>query len=748
MCCSLDKEKIMLRKKFIKATDTYCSFENHVNAPYLRRSFALNFVPTRAQISICGLGFYRLWINGQEITKGLLAPYISNPDHYCYYDTYDVRERLHTGENVIGILLGNGFMNPFGGAVWDFDKADWKDAPKAALELKVQGEDQELVIEADEAFKVHPSPIVFDELRMGEHYDANLEIAGWNLPGFDDSIWEHALPAEAPRGEMKRCNAEPIRIQKRLKPVSVTKCEDGYLYDFGENTAGLTELNITAKPGQKIALWHCEILKDGKFYNDNIIFHDPKYGFYKEYNQKTVYIAKGEMKESYLPSFTYYGFRYVLVQGITREQATEDLLTCLVMNSDLRHIGDFTCSDEVANTLFEMVKRSDLANFYYFPTDCPHREKNGWTGDASMSADHMALLYDVEKSWREWLHNIRKSQNDAGAIPGIVPTAGWGFAWGNGPAWDSVLFNLPYMLYQYRGNTEVIKENAHAMLRYLEYILTRRNPDGTVSIGLGDWVPVGKEADQYEAPLELTDSIMVMDMAQKAAEMFGAIGYERTAEFAESVYKDMRNAIRSNLLDMESLEMAGKCQSSQALALYYGIFEEDEKERAFQKLLQYIHEKNDSVDCGFIGIHAIFHVLSDFGQGELAYHMITKREYPSYGHLLECGETALPESLSKKGVISHWSRNHHFLGDIGKWFMARVAGLYVVDAKHVEFRPDFIRGLTYAKARYDLPSGKVEISWEKKESEYVVKILYPLDVDCKLALSKKQENVRLILNCS
>ena len=134
-----------------------------------------------------------------------------------------------------------------------------------------------------------------------------------------------------------------------------------------------------------------------------------------------------------MPSFVCYGFRYVLVQGITKEQATEDLLTYLVMNSDLRHIGGFKCSDETANTLFEMVKRSDLANFYYFPTDCPHREKNGWTGDASMSSDHMALLYDVEDSWREWLHNIRKSQNGAGALPGIVPTFDWGFDRGNGP---------------------------------------------------------------------------------------------------------------------------------------------------------------------------------------------------------------------------------------------------------------------------------------------------------------------------
>lgn len=727
----------MLQKKFIKATSAYCGFDNHVNAPYLRRSFTLDFTPKTAQIDICGLGFYRLFINGKDITKGALAPYISNPDHYCYYDTYDLSDRLDQGENVIGILLGNGFMNPFGGAIWDFEKADWKGAPRVALELTAQGEGKELRLEADESFKVHPSPILFDEYRMGEHYDAGLEIRGWNMPGFDDGSWENAIPAETPRGELKKCEAEPIRVQKRLQPVSITKCEDGYLYDFGENTAGLTELTITAQPGQQITLWHGEILQDGKFYFKNIIFERPGFEFYYEYNQKTIYIAKGGEKERYVPSFVYYGFRYVLVQGITEEQATKDLLTYLVMNSDLRHIGGFECSDETANTLFEMVKRSDLANFYYFPTDCPHREKNGWTGDASMSSDHMALLYDVEDSWREWLRNIGKSQNAVGAIPGIVPTFDWGFAWGNGPAWDSVLFNLPYMLYKYRGNTDVIRENAHAMVRYLEYILTRRSEDGTVAIGLGDWVPVGKPADAYDAPLALTDSIMVMDMAKKAYEMLTAIGYDRPAQLADGVYRDMRNAIRDNLLDHETMEMAGKCQSSQAMALYYGVFEKAEEEKAFQKLLRYIHQNNDSFDCGFLGMHVLFHVLSDFGQGELAYHMITKKEYPSYGHMIVCGDTAMTETFLRQGEIGS-SHNHHFLGDIARWFMTRVAGLYIADDTHVEIRPDYISSLTFADAYYELPAGKVSVHWEKKGDIYELKVSCPEAVDCKLVLPKEQ----------
>ena len=723
----------MIRKRFIRAAGPFCSFAHHVNAPYLRRSFFLDFEPEEARLEICGLGFYRVFINGKEMTKGKLAPYISNPDQYCYYDVYQVRDELRRGENVIGILLGNGFMNPFGGAVWDFDQADWRGAPRAALWFGARGGGKELILEADRSFRVHPSPIVFDELRMGEHYDANLEIEGWNLPGFDDSGWENAVEAETPRGELRECLAEPVRVMRRLKPAAVTACEDGYLYDFGENAAGFTELHITAEPGQKIVLWHGEILKNGRFYNGNIIFEQENCEFYPEYNQKTVYTAKGGEAENYSESFAYYGFRYVLVQGITKEQATPELLTYLVANSDLRKIGGFSCSDETANTLFQMVQRSDLSNFYYFPTDCPHREKNGWTGDASMSADHMALLYDVENSWREWLAGIRKSQNEEGALPGIVPTSGWGFSWGNGPAWDSVLFNLPYMLYRYRGSKAAIEENAHAMLRYLEYIGKRRNADGTVSIGLGDWVPVGKPADAYDAPLAVTDSIMVMDMAGKAAQMFRAVGYRNQAQFAESLYQEMRGAVRRELLDRETMEMAGRCQSSQALGLYYGVFEKEEEERAFSRLLAFIHAKGDHFDCGFLGLHVLFHVLSDHGCGELAYRMITRRDYPSYGHLLDIGETAIPERFMPDGETD-FSHNHHFLGDIARWFLERVAGICVTDEGHVEIRPDFIPGLSYAAAWYELPGGRVRTRWEKKEDGYEVTVSCPETVECRLAL--------------
>ena len=233
-----------MKKKFVCATRDFTEFDRQIPAPYLRKSFTLSARPEAAEVSICGLGFYLLFVNGKNITKGHIAPYISNPDDVCYYDKYDVAELLCEGENVIGVILGNGMNNCPGGAIWDFDKADFRSAPRMALEFSATVGGGELTFDATEGFLTHPSPILFDDLRGGETYDSRLEIPGWNLPGFIPSGWTPALTAETPRGKMKECTAEPIKPICNLSPVTIRKIDDYYLYDLGVNTAGIPVLKI------------------------------------------------------------------------------------------------------------------------------------------------------------------------------------------------------------------------------------------------------------------------------------------------------------------------------------------------------------------------------------------------------------------------------------------------------------------------------------------------------------------------
>ena len=708
---------------FVKATNEYNTFDKFVPAPYFRKVFTADCAAD-AQISIATCGFYKLFVNGEDITKGALAPYISNPDDIVYQDNYTVS--LNAGENVIGVMLGNGFVNNPGGWVWNFNKSPFRSAPQFALRLTCG----DLVIESNQSFKTTSSPIIFDDYRYGEHYDANLELDGWNNTGFDDSAWGNALPAPTPRGEIRVCEAEPIVITKELKPVSVTKTEDGYLYDFGENCAGVCRLSVNGKKGQRIEMQHGELLIDGKMDTEYIWFPYNEDGvhwpFDKKYIHKDIYTCRGEGVESYTPSFTYHGFQYVMVTGITDEQATEDLLTYIVMNSDLRPCGNFTTSDKTLTALCDMTLRSVLANFYYFPTDCPQREKNGWTADAALSAEHTLLKVDASTSYREWLRNICKAQNTAGALPGIVPTGGWGFTWGNGPAWDSVLAYLPYFSYKYRGDKQIICESSAAFVKYLHYLTTRNDQDGLLSIGLGDWCNVGERYEKVKAPLIVTDTIMAIDIADKMAVMLDAVDMQAQADFARAVAAQYRNAFRAKLIDFDTMTVHGECQTSQAMAIYYNVFTADEKSAAFDRLLDLIKIADDHIDLGVLGARVIFHVLSDFGCADLALKMIARPDFPSYGYIVELGFNTLWERFTREPVDSI---NHHFWGDITAWFVKAIAGIdynpTATDLSRVDIKPHIVENLDDAAAYYDSNLGKIETSWVKQNGKVTLTVSVP-----------------------
>ena len=743
----------MFSDRFICASDRVCDYDAHVPAPLFRKSFTVDTLPTKASLTVCGLGFYELYVNGQKMTNGALTPYISNPDDFLYYDYYDISCALHTGENVLGFMLGNGFFNSFDGFMWDYDKAPWNGPLRLAFSLELEDAAGKRIIEADETVKVAESPITFDALRIGTFYDARREIAGWNRPDFDDSLWASAKPAARPQGEARISEAEAVTMQAEIKPQSIqhfddfcfccesnvayedpielTRVKDTYVYDFGENNSGVCRLKIRGEEGQRVTLRFGEMMVDGRFTLRSTIFIRPGIDRYLTYPQMDVFTLKGEGEECFTPPFTYHGFRYVLVEGITPEQATEDLLTYLVMSSDIPERGEFSCSDDTLNRLFDMTRRSDRSNFVFFPTDCPHREKNGWTGDASLSAEHMLMHMAADNSLREWMRSIRKAQRKDGALPGLVPTSGWGFEWGNGPAWDRVCVYLPYYCYQYDGDTRIIEENADLIERYLRYINGRRDERGLVAVGLGDWLQPYRDGDIFLSPLEFTDSAIVLDLARKAAYLLRAIGREEAASYADALAARMRCAIREHLIDLNTMTVVGECQTSQVMAISYDILQEDEKPAAVEKLIEYIHAADDHLVCGMLGGRHIFHVLADYGYADLAVKMILDPQPPSYGAWVVEGQTTLCESFALPGERAD-SRNHHCWGDIGSFFMQRLAGLranpYVRDIREYAVEPQFVQALTHAQAHFDSPYGRVAVAWERTDDGICLQVTAPDEI--------------------
>ncbi len=713
---------MLSKNHFIKATEEYNTIEKSVPAYYFRRSFASDGTPVKISVAVCG--FYEIWFNGARITRGFLSPYVSNTDDYIYYDEYFLTP--DAGENVIGLTLGNGFQNNPGGHVWEFDKAPFRSAPMVSLWVEKADGSGEILLVSDENFKIFPSPIRSDDYRFGEYYDANFEIEGWNKAGFDDSGWEPALPATAPKGDLRIADVSPIVEEREIEPIEIFPSGNGYIYDFGQCNAGICRLKINGRKGQKIELRHADSLLDGDLNIRQIWFHH-QWERDKDLVHRDVYVCKGDGTETYQPTFTYHGFRYVRVDGITEEQATKDLLTYLVYHTDLTSRGGFSCSDPMGETLQEMTRRSIVSNFHHFPTDCPQREKNGWTADAALTCEAALLNFDPERNYREWMRNICKAQREEGSLPGIVPTGGWGFHWGNGPAWDCVLAYLPYYTYLYRGETDMILESAPSFLSYLRYLRSRCDGQGLLSIGLGDWCPVG--GGKPKAPLILTDSIMAMDISNKMAEMFRAADQPEKETFARKEGEAYRRAIREHLIDFNTVLAAGECQSSQAMCLFYGVFEPEEEATAFANLLKMIHDAEDHMDVGVLGGRVIFHVLTRFGYSDLAYRMITREDYPSFGNWVKRGATTLWENFFPDQVSS---MNHHFWGDISAWFIKCIAGIQLNPGKHdvntVEIHPAFIPTLDQASAHHVAPAGKIVSAWERKGEDILLHLEIPQKV--------------------
>lgn len=722
-------------EKFIRGTDTYSTYTKPVPAPILRKSFNLDFVPEKSTLNICVSGLYELFINGKKITKGYLCPYFNNPDHILYYDTYDVTEYLVKGKNAVSAILGNGYANQ-DIKNWESSKAPFRAPLVMAMNFECSGFGNEYSFEADESFKAHSSALLYDTYKLGTIYDARKETEGFAEADFDDSAWKNAKTATPPKGKITKCEAVPINEQYILKPVSIEKQEnfhyfidpksgksfentyvkEGYVYDFGKSRAGICRLKICGEKGQKVTLRHGEYPRDGHFSMNSIYTVKDTSEPFLPFYQADTYILKGGDEEIYVPSFTYHGFRYVLVEGITEAQATEDLLEFIVFNTDIKRRSDFSCSDESINRLYEMAIAADESNFHHFPTDCPHREKNGWTGDISVSAHQYLLSFNCEKSLSVWLENVRCAQKENGMLPGIVPTDTWGYAWGNGPVWDCVIVNVPYFIYKYSGNLDVFKENADMIYRYLKHIASRRDEKGLLAVGLCDWCQPFMWANP-SSPLLFTDSAQIFEAANRSAFLFGLCGMDEEKCFAENLAQEMRKSIREHLIDFSTMTVVGECQTSQSVAIRTGLFDECEKEAAYKRLLEIVKEKDKGViACGMFGLRYIFHTLFEGGNPDTALSMILHDGgVPSYKTMLDLGGTALFESLIPNGVQE--SQNHHFYGDIINLFITKLAGLRINpnmdDVYKVKICPIIPDSISWAKAKFDYSEGSVSVHWEK-----------------------------------
>lgn len=695
-------------------------------APHFRRTFTVNGRVRRARVYLCGLGYHELSLNGQKAGDHALDPGYTRFDRRVLYVTHDVTALLREGENAIGVMLGTGWFNVHTQAVWQFHKAPWRDAPRLLLELRIEYADgREDRVVSDERWKTSTGPILFDSIYGGETYDARREKPGWDTIRFSDADWQAAQIVEAPKGRLVAQAMPPIKITQTLEPANVTSPKPGMqVFDFGQNMAGHTRLKVRGPAGTRLILRYGERLHpDGTLDASHIAQHllktDPPQRF-----QTDEYILKGGAEEVWEPRFVYHGFQYVEVSGLTPEVSLK--LEARVKHTAVERRGTFECSNPLLNRIQRNALWSYVSNLHSIPTDCPHREKNGWTGDAHLAAEMGLFNFDPAAVYTKWVNDLGDEQRESGELPGIVPTGGWGYAWGNGPAWDSAFILIPWYLYEYCGDIRILKTHYTGMRRYVDY-LTRRAENGIVRIGLGDWLPF-----ETETPVEVTSTGYYYLDALIVSRAARLLGNEEDARRYAALASEIRKAFLDRFVDSQTGQVSNGSQTALSCALHHpDLLTNEQKAAVLKRLLANIEARQGHIDTGILGAKYLLNALREQGESEVAYQIVNKKTLPGWGWWIAQGATTLWESW--RGTDS---LNHIMFGDVSAWFYKTLAGILPTAPgfEKIEIKPQIVGDLTYARAECDTVRGRIVSDWRIENGDLRLKIQVPANVTATLYL--------------
>ncbi len=714
-------------------------------SPAFEKQFTAKKAIREATLHITGVGFYEARLNGERIGNKVLDPSPTKYDKRVLYSTYDLTKQVKQGENRINVLLGHGWYDVRSVAVWNFDNAPWRDFPRmiAQLELVYDDGSKETVV-SDNTWRQVASPLGFDCIREGE-------VIGIQPPNAPD-LAKQTVMAEivpAPAGKLTAAAMPPSVIAETLKPVAVREVRPGtWTVDFGQNMAGWIRLKIKGqKAGDVITIRYGErISEDGSVDMKPIDAHFRYPASFRVlpggFFQTDRFVCDGSGEQVYEPRFTYNGFQYAEISGLKAAPTAATVVACVV-HTDFSMAGSFACDNELINKLqlaTLWAYRGNFANGY--PTDCPHREKNGWTGDASLASEQGMYNFQNTAAYEKWIGDLIDEQQADGNLPGIVPSSGWGYKWGNGPAWDSALVIVPWMLYVYQGNMRILEEAYPAMARYVDYI-TSRAKDGIASHGLGDWIPV-----KSKTPVDVTSTGYYHLDAQIVARTAELLGKTDDAKKYANLAVSIRDAFNRHLYKGNGVYSIGS-QTAQSCALHQGFVPAEERAKAEAKLIESVEQTKAAPDFGILGSKYIFRSLSNAGRSDLAFAMLCRDEEPSYGRWLRRGATTLWEDWGDGS-----SRNHIMFGDFSAWLYQYLGGIRLsdsvstiaekVDPNAIAFktfiiRPDPVEKLGWVKAEHDSPYGMIRSRWKKEGGKFKLEVEAPVNTSAMVYLPVKPD---------
>jgi alpha-L-rhamnosidase len=767
-------EKSDWKAKWIESPlETYergSRFSEQPCASMFRKAFHLRGEVAKARLYATCHGVYRLTVNGDRPDDREFAPEFTVYRDYLCYQTYDITSLLQSGDNAVGIYVGDGWYHCLmSQTITD----NYRPSHAMLMQLEVEYMDgtKETVI-SDESVNVSDGPVRFSDLFGGECFDANRITYGWDKPGFDDSQWQKGIVIDHGYANLIAQYGQPVRPIISLPVKNITVSPKGeHILDFGQVIAGRVSVKFNAPIGVEIMLEHTEALDtDGNFFINN-----------PTAEQKVIYISNGEQMV-YEPFFTFHGFRYVRVSGL--ESIDPNDFTAIVLSTEKENTGSFACSNEDLNRLYENTRWSQRANMLSIPTDCPQREKAGWTGDIQVYTTTALLNEDLTPFLTRWLQNLAIEQRESGSVPVVVPNSG---AYAKiiekqydeqydlkgeftSAGWGDAAVLVPFYMYQVTGNTHILQQQYDSMKKWCDFVLrtakNNRPPDSELSdeieqylwntgfhygehmipsyskdgYGEGTFEAI-RISTPYVAPLYGYYSVACMGETAKA------LGKTEEMIYYSGMAEKIRNAFAKGVI-REDGHMPVDLMGAYAMPIYYDLVPEQHLQKFADKLVESLQKNNGCLDTGFLGTAILLDAFSKIGRTDLAYELLFQKKAPSWLYEVQHGATTIWESwyaLAEDGApfVSqlgdyHFSMslNHYAFGCVDDWMFRYINGIDkgLPGFKHIIIRPQPDKRIEWAKRTFESEFGDIVSIWSRKGDKFYLEVKIPCNTTAEVVL--------------
>jgi len=704
--------------------------------PLLRKEINLKKEIRSARLYIAGLGYSVTYINGRRVGDHMLDMPWTQFARQVMYNTFDITLLLHKGKNAIGVMLGNGWYNPMPVKLfqrWNFRSTLTVGKPCLKAQLRigyVDGSTETFL--TDQSWKAGEGPVLKNSVYLGELYDARREQKGWNESDFDDSKWQIPSLEEGPKGQLIARYLPPVRVTRILKPIKMTEPKPGvYLFDFGQNFAGVPRLKVRGSYGTTVTMRSGEdIHADGTLNYLTVIAGQLKAmwnsdggpGCPKDPMNINTYILKGDGEEIFTPEFTFSGFRYVEVTGFPGKPDINSV-DGLRMNSDLQETGSFECSNTMFNKIQEMVKWTFLSNVFSVQSDCPAREKLGYGADLVTTAEAFSYNFDMSNFYRKVVQDFVNDVRPNGGMPEIAPNVGindMGMGGDTGsPGWQLAFpFGLK-LLYDYYGDIGTVEKDYQVLKKQIDFMHSV-TPDNIVQKCIGDHESIDKK------PVALSATAFYYSHVKILLEFSRLLHKNDDVNKYQKLSDEIRESFVKTFLKPGTGVFDSGTQAAQLIALYYNLVPDNEKNDAVNQLLLEIYGKHKGhLSTGIFATKFLFDFFRLQNCNEVSYTIANQRTFPGWGNMIAHGATTLYECWVYPDTIC--SQNHPMFGSISEWFYKSLLGINsrAPGFTKFEIKPQPAGDLTWAKGHYDAITGRIESEWKITGTKFYLNVTIP-----------------------